>query len=145
MQAGRNGAEKRCAEQWEKKGAELRRLREELARYKSALRAEAEAELVELAFAVAKRIVRREVSVDPTAVRALVASCMRDFPAVGVKRILVHPDDLAMVREAAGTGVEAVGDPGVARGGAVLETDQGRLDATIDSQLEEIALGLADA
>ena len=145
LQAGREAAEKRLAEPAVKKAAELTKLLGELSGYKAALRGEAEAELVELAFAVARRILRRELSVDPGAVRALTLSCMREFPAVGVKRVLVHPEDLALVREALGSDVEASADPGVARGGAVLETDQGRLDARIESQLEEIALGLADA
>ena len=144
MLAGKSAAEKRVAEELAKKAGELGRLFEELAGYKSALRSEAEAELVELAFAVAKRIVRRELGVNRGAVTALVRSCMAEFPAVGVKRVLVHPDDLEMVRGAVPPHVEAVADAGVPRGGAVLETDQGRLDARIETQLDEIALGLAD-
>jgi flagellar assembly protein FliH len=145
LQAGREAAEKRLAEPAAKKTAELTKLLDELGGYKAALRSEAEAELVDLAFAVARRVLRRELSVDPGAVRALALSCLREFPAVGVKRVLVHPEDLALVRGALGSDIEAAADPCIARGGAVLETDQGRLDARIESQLEEIALGLADA
>lgn len=142
--AGQKGAEKQAAEQFAKKLAEAARVFDEVAGYKSALRSEAEQELVDLAFAIARRIVRRELGVDRTAVGALVKTCMQDFPAVSVKKVMVHPDDLSLVREALGPGVEAAPDASIARGGAVLETDQGRLDARIDSQLEEIALGLAD-
>lgn len=145
FQAGKSATEKRAAEELAKKLAELGRVFEEIAGYKNALRAEADRELMDLAFAIARRIVRREIAVDRGAVAALVASCMREFPAVAVKKVLVHPDDLTLVREALGPGIEAAADASIARGGAVLETDQGRLDARIDAQLEEIALGLADA
>ncbi len=144
-QAGAKAAEKRLAQESARKLAELGRVFDEVAGYKTALRAEAEQELVDLAFAIARRIVRRELGVDPTAVGALVKTCMQDFPTVAVQKVLVHPDDLPLVREALGGEVEAAPDASIARGGAVLETDQGRLDARIDAQLEEIALGLADA
>ncbi len=145
MLAGKISAEKRASEELAKKAEELSKLFAEIAGYKSALRSEAEAELVELAFAVAKRIVRRELSVDAAAVTALVRSCIQEFPAVGVKRVLVHPDDLRVVRDAVGPDIEVAADAHISRGGAVLESEHGRLDARIETQLDEIALGLADA
>ena len=144
FEAGKSSTEKRMAEKSAAKLQEISRVFDEIASYKTALRAEAEQELVDLAFAIARRIVRRELGVDPKAVGALVRTCMQDFPAVAVKKVLVNPHDLPSVQEALGPEVEAAGDDSIARGGAVLETDQGRLDARIDAQLEEIALGLAD-
>lgn len=144
VQAGRNAAEKRLAEESTRKLAELGRIIDQIAAYKPALRLEAEQEVVDLAFAIARRVVRRELSVDRGAVTALVGACIQDFPAVAVKRVLVNPEDLPLVRQALGDRAEAAADPEIPRGGAVLETDQGRLDARIDAQLEEIALGLAD-
>lgn len=145
LQAGRNATEKRLNEESARRMAELSQIFGEIASYKSALREEAEKELVELAFSIARRVLRRELSVDPSAVTALVRNCIAEFPSVSVKRVLVHPDDLSLVRQAIGPGIEAAADASISRGGAVLETDQGRLDARIDAQLEEIALGLADA
>ncbi|MCB9385607.1 MAG: flagellar assembly protein FliH [Bryobacterales bacterium] len=144
LQAGKSASEKRLAEELAKHAAEFSKLFGELAGYKAVLRNEAEGELVELAFAIARKILRRELSVDAGAVAALVKSCMQDYPSVGVKKVRVHPQDLAMVRGALGPGVEAEADAEIPRGGAILETDQGVLDARIDTQLEEIALGLAD-
>ena len=76
---------------------------------------------------------RRELSVDPNAVRALVQTTLRDYPAVTVNKVYVHPEDLPVVREALPEGTEAAGDASIARGGAMLETEQGRLDARIET------------
>ncbi|MEZ5366356.1 MAG: FliH/SctL family protein [Bryobacterales bacterium] len=144
LHAGKSASEKRVAEELAKHAGEFSKLFGELTGYKAVLRNEAEAELVELAFAIARKILRRELSVDAGAVAALVRSCMQDYPAVGVKKVRVHPQDLAMVRGALGSGVEAEADADIPRGGAILETDPVVLDARLDTQLEEIALGLAD-
>jgi flagellar assembly protein FliH len=115
---------------------------------KSRLRAEAERELVELAFAISRRILRREISVDPTAVVGLIRSCMEQHSRTEIHRLHVNPQDHALVAEffqqSPGPRPEVVADPKVGRGGAVLETARGVLDAKVETQLEEIEKGLAD-
>ena len=107
--------------------------------------------MVDLAFAIARRVLRREISVDPWAAQAIASACLREAGGAAVQRIRVHPDDVAAVREGIGQGqpggeaIEVLGDASIARGGAVLETERGRLDGRIETQLEEIARGLADA
>lgn len=111
---------------------------------KRLLRAAVEREVVELAFGVARRILRREISVDPRAAAGIVRSCLDEATAGEVRRVRVHPDQAEVVREAAGTGVEVVPDLDLEPGGAILETGRGSLDARIDTQLQEIERGLAD-
>jgi len=139
-EAGAARAEKGAAERL----AELGRVVDQIAGYKAALRAEAARETVELAFAVARRVVRRELSVDPRMTAAMVKACLDEYPDVDPRRVRVHPSAAAGVREQFGETFEVIEDDDVPPGGAVLETAQGRLDARIDTQLEEIERGLTD-
>lgn len=112
------------------------------------LRREVEQDLVRLAFEIAKRVVHREVTLDPATVLGIVRACLDQFDAAEWRRILVNPQDYELVEEFfrghPAPHLEIVPDASIGRGGAVFETAQGRLDARIETQLQEIELGLAD-
>ena len=120
----------------------------ELTSLKPRLRAEAEREMVALSLAVARRIVHRELHVDPTTVLAIVRACLQDFDRVEIQCLTVSPEDLEAVavyfRENPVPNLKLVADPSVSRGGALFQTNQGELDARIETQLQEIEYGLAD-
>ena len=120
----------------------------ELAAFKSNLRAEAEKELVELALTIARRVVRRELSVDPTTVLSLVRTCFDEYRRAEIHRVKVSPADFEVVsayfEENPAQNLEIQSDSEVSGGGAVFETSQGQLDARIETQLGEIEYGLAD-
>jgi type III secretion protein L len=102
----------------------------------------AEADLVELAFAVAERVVgdaAERGTVVAVARRALEAA--RDRAHVAVR---AHPADLAALRAAEpelsallarAPGVALRGDAAIARGGVIVETEAGSVDATLATQL----------
>ncbi|HYM09665.1 MAG TPA: FliH/SctL family protein [Bryobacterales bacterium] len=119
-----------------------------LAGHKPALRAEAEREAVMLSLAVAQRIVRRELAMDPTIVLAVVKACFEELGNAEIYRLRLHPQDVqpvaAYLHEQRGARIELIADAAIGRGGAVFETSQGRLDARVDTQLAEIERGLAD-
>ena len=112
---------------------------------RSTIRTEVEREVIDLAFAAARRILRREATLDRTAAAGIVRSCMDENSNAEVSRVLVHPDDLEQVRLCVGPDIEVAASEDVTRGGALLETTSGVLDARIDSQLDELQRGLADA
>jgi flagellar assembly protein FliH len=112
--------------------------------YRASIRTEVEREVVDLAFAAARRILRREATLDRAAAAGIVRSCMDEKSNSEVTRVLVHPDDLEQVRLNVGPEIEVAASKEVARGGALLETTNGVLDARIDSQLDELQMGLAD-
>ena len=120
----------------------------ELTSIKPRLRAEAERELVALSLAIARRIIHRELHVDPTTVLAIVRACLQQFDRVEIQRLTVSPEDLdavaAYFKESPAPNLKLVADPSVSRGGAVFQTNQGELDARIETQLQEIEYGLAD-
>ncbi len=121
----------------------------EIGGYRARLRHDAERDLVGLSMAIARRILRREVSLDPEAVLGVVKAALEKLDARQVCRIRLHPDDVGLLgrrMESVGLGrnVELAADSSIGRGGAVVETTHGALDATIEGQLQEIERGLAD-
>jgi flagellar assembly protein FliH len=145
---GERAGEERAAAQYREAIAGLGRSALQAATLKSRLRQEAERELVELAFGIARRILRREVSVDPAAVVGLVRGCLDQYSRAEISRLQVHPQDFAAIteffRQNPTPQIELVADPKVSRGGAILQTARGVLDARFETQLEEIEKGLTD-
>ncbi|HVN04278.1 MAG TPA: FliH/SctL family protein [Bryobacteraceae bacterium] len=125
----------------------LARTIQELAGLRPRILREAEGELVELSVAIARRILRRELSVDPDALRGLVKSALEKLPAQEISRIRVHPELAPGVQKAlAGEGREwpLIADGTLERGALLIETARGKLDGSIETQLAEIGRGLAD-
>jgi len=113
------------------------------------VRKEAEADLVKLSVAIARRILHRELSVDPEAILGLMKVALEKLQAQEIHRVRVHPDLEAVVRAAlerfaAGRSVQVVSDRGREPGAVVFETERGNLDASVETQLQEIGRGLAD-
>jgi flagellar assembly protein FliH len=109
----------------------------------------AEGDTVHLAVAVARRILHRELSLDPTSLEALIRAALDKLQGQELYRVRVHPDLAPMMRhclEQAGRhqGIEVVADPVQPQGGAVFEISRGNLDASVDTQLREIERGLTD-
>jgi flagellar assembly protein FliH len=126
----------------------LARSIEEMGGMRARFRREAEADLIALAMAIARRVLRREVAVDPEALHGLVLGALEKMQSQEVRRVKVHPSHAAMVaaclREAGGLAVEVVADAAREPGAVILETERGNLDASVESQLREIERGLAD-
>jgi flagellar assembly protein FliH len=127
----------------------LARSIEELARMRDRLRREAEADLVKLSLAIARRILRRELAVDPDATRGVVLAALEKLQMQEVHRVRVHPAHAPLLKEclqraAAGGLVEVIADPSRELGAVIFETARGNLDASVDSQLQEIERGLTD-
>jgi flagellar assembly protein FliH len=109
----------------------------------------AEADIVRLSIEIARRILHRELSVDASALEALIRAAIEKLSSQEVYRVRVHPDQEQLVRACLQrTGrhaaLEVVSDPSQERGGAIFEIGRGSLDASVDTQLREIERGLAD-
>ena len=119
-----------------------------LTQYKPRLRTEVERQVLELSLAVARKVLRRELAVDPNIVLAVVKGCLAELEHVEIYRLRLHPQDVPQVsaffeQERRGS-IELIPDSRISRGGALLETAQGQLDARLETQLVEIERGLAD-
>jgi flagellar assembly protein FliH len=137
-------------------GAELQPVLERLARsiqeitnLRARLRREAESDVVQLALAIARRVVRREIVADPDALRGLVVAALEKLHGQEISRVKVHPSHSAMVKASlqqvlSGGLVEVLSDSSRELGSVVFETARGNLDASVDTQLQEIERGLTD-
>jgi flagellar assembly protein FliH len=109
--------------------------------------ASCERDLVELSFQIAEKIVRQRVAADPaTTVGVLEHALRKAFVRDGLT-VLCHPDDLErlsasseLLQTKVGSlhGLSLIGDRRISRGGVVVRTDAGDIDATIESQLERL-------
>ncbi|MGC8761750.1 MAG: FliH/SctL family protein [Bryobacteraceae bacterium] len=127
----------------------LSRSIEEIAGLKARLRVEAEREVVELAVAVARRVLRRELHVDPEALLGLVKAAMEKASQREITEVRVHPSHAAMVRAClarigAPEAIEVHADASLEPGAVMMETSRGTIDASLETQLEEINRGLTD-
>ncbi len=122
---------------------------ESLASLRHRARREAEADLLKLSIAIARRIIHRELSVDPEAVAGLIRTALDKLAALEAHRVRVHPQMEPAVRHALeklapGRQIQVVADAGRAAGDVIFETRRGNLDASVETQLDEISRGLAD-
>jgi flagellar assembly protein FliH len=116
----------------------------DLAKPFDALDAEVERELLTLAMALARQIVRRELKTDPTQIIGIIREAIAALPvATRDVRVHLHPEDAAVVKqhlaptenERAWTIVE---DPVMARGGCQVTTNTSRIDARLETRLGSI-------
>ena len=144
----RRGREEAAAEV-KKSFEQVARVLDDLAKTKRQIRQEGEHELVKLALAVARRILYRELSTDPSSIEGIVHAALQKLQQREASKVRVWPAAVPAVRAALdriGTraGIEIVPDPGLATGAILFETSLGELDASIETQLQEIQRGFAD-
>lgn len=107
-----------------------------------------ETQLVELTLAIARQLIRREIRQDPGEIVAVIRESLAALPAAAPRtRITLHPDDLALVREAlpgleSGDGIQLLEDPSFTRGGCRVTTDISDVDATVETRLATVAARL---
>ena len=99
---------------------------------------------VELGLALAKKIVGGVLEVEPERILEAVTGALRGIVERERVIVLVNPDDLEIVREAMGNlraslgGIEhceVQSERRVARGGAVVRTPEGDVDARVETKL----------
>jgi flagellar assembly protein FliH len=116
----------------------------DLAKPFEALDSEVERELLTLAMALARQIVRRELKTDPTQIIGIIREAIAALPvATRDVRVHLHPEDATVVKqhlaptenERAWTIIE---DPVMARGGCQITTATSRIDARLETRLGSI-------
>ena len=109
-----------------------------------------EQEVVRLALEVAKKVVKREVSIDDELILALVRVALSRLADQSVMTVRLNPKDCQSIlrqRQSAGPrdplheGIRLQEDPLISRGGCVIETESGVIDGRIEEQFREIEKG----
>jgi len=107
---------------------------------------DAERETAELALAVARRVIGEELRIAPDHVRSIVREVLGRARRAREVVVTVHPEDAETLRsmqaEADGARFEVREDPSLTRGGCVVRTDLGELDARVEVQLDALARAL---
>ena len=110
--------------------------------------AEWESAAVHLSIAVAERILRRQLELKPESVTRMMAETLQLATGNLAIRVRLHPDDVACLGDQAADFVHSmascaeaaiVPDEKVTRGGCVVESQHGTIDARIETQLTRIA------
>jgi type III secretion system HrpE/YscL family protein len=117
-------------------------------------RARAAADLRTLAVRIAERILARTIALSPDAVADVASQALALAGEPRQVRVRCNPADLATLKAAGGrlgavvSGAEVVAfdpDAAVSRGGCVVETELGAVDARLEVQLEAIERALSGA
>jgi flagellar assembly protein FliH len=130
--------------------AMLRRLAEtldELATLRESMIQHTERQLVDLALAIAKTILRREVMLNGDLVVAMARVALERLGVTASATIRLNPEDYAHTVQRhgdhwAGAKVQVIPDPAVSRGGCAVESDFGSVDAGVDAQFDEVMRAL---
>lgn len=106
-----------------------------------------EHQMVELALAVARRIVQREVSLDRDLLVSMAHVALQRLEQGVAATVRFNPDDYASTIAAqttrwAGLPVTVVPDPGLPRGECRVDSAFGRVQAGVEAQLQEVGLAL---
>ncbi len=105
------------------------------------LDAQTEQQLAELAMIVARRVIASELQLSPALIVHAVRQAAAALPAAARElRVHVHPDDLALLQDAATTNShwQCVADPTLARGDCQIESTRSRLDARVETRLAAV-------
>jgi flagellar assembly protein FliH len=119
----------------------LRALIEQIARPLATLDDEVERALVDLACAVARRVLDEELRTAPERVATLARCALAALPAdIRDIRLYLHPDDATLLRGELQPPPEAMSfrifnDPALARGDCRVQTESAYLDARLDARI----------
>jgi flagellar biosynthesis/type III secretory pathway protein FliH len=94
-----------------------------------------EQQAIELAMQVAERVVAGALSVEPARVLDVVRGALRTLVERERVTVLAHPDDVELLREAF-PDLDVFEERRVRRGGAILRTAYGEIDARLETKLE---------
>ena len=130
--------------------AMIRRLTEtlgELTTLREQMIHQTERQMVQLALAIARRVVHREVSIDQDLLIAMARVALERLGESAQVTVRLSPEDFdatSAVRSTqwTGTHVTVVADARVGRGGCRVESEFGAMDAGVDGQIHEIARAL---
>jgi len=120
---------------------------DDLVRVRDQMIRQTEKQMVQLALAVARRVVHREVSVDPTAMLTMMRVVLERVSDAARVSVRLNPADHQAVTAALADSptsdqVAVTADPRVPRGGCKVESEFGDIDAGVDAQIQEIARAL---
>ncbi len=129
---------------------ELNQVLLETAERRDAALVEAEHDLLRLSIKLAEKIIGRELELDNTTVVEIISTALRTARQNELLTIRIHPSDLPLIQaqrerlDPAGRArfLDILADPHVHRGGCIIESESGTVDAQLDTQLRVLERAL---
>ncbi len=146
---GQGSARQALSQQFETEMARAGRLMEDLIAAGPKLRRRAEEDMVRLAVAIARRVLHREITVDSEAVLGLVKAAFARIDQREVMQVRTDATLMGVMQRIIqtldpGRKINLVVDAALPPGSLILETSRGQLDASVETQLDEIQRGFTD-
>jgi len=120
---------------------------EDINQLRESILAKSSPDMLKLVMAIAEQVIHCEVACNEDVILNTLKNSLQAAIKSDEFFVKIHPDDFAMVSEnkqkfiAAISGLQNIhfeADPAITRGGCLVESTLGKVDATIDAQLEEI-------
>jgi flagellar assembly protein FliH len=130
----------------EEMGKQLDAIFTGLLELKPQIYAESERELLKLAMLIAKKVIGEEVRTNSAIIGNSIRSALKFLTDKRKIRIIIHPEDMEearrllpdLAKQTKGGHLQLTEDNSIARGGCILETGFGSINATIEDQLDLI-------
>jgi Flagellar biosynthesis/type III secretory pathway protein len=125
---------------------------DELSREKKEFLNRMESEVLNLAFAIAEKVLNHEIATDKDAICKVLGGALKKIVDPEGMRIRVNPDDYRYLTERKADifpglegikGVMLEEDATIARGGAVIDSAFGEVDARLDQQIGDLKVALS--
>ncbi|MDL1956463.1 MAG: hypothetical protein LWW95_05375 [Candidatus Desulfofervidus auxilii] len=138
----------------EKKLENLEKIIEEIAQFRQKLFQKMEKEILGLALAIAKKIVKQEVNINKEVILNNIREAINKLTEVDRVFVKVNPEDYEFIQQYRPDFLETLNqkqkiklikDETIKRGGCLIETDFGQIDARIETQLENLTKDLCRA
>lgn len=136
---------------------DIARLREQIMKFAGARQAVFDAiapEILAISIDIAKKIIKTEVQQNPDLIIANIQQCLKELSKEETKVMLkLNPSDVANVKQQIPTILENAGldvkimivpDPSMTQGGGIIQTTNGIIDVTIDTQVDIITKALRE-
>ncbi|MBV9759882.1 MAG: hypothetical protein JO340_04915 [Acidobacteriaceae bacterium] len=146
---GDESARQHFERQLDSERSKLREMMRDVAAAGPKLRRETEEDLVRLSVAISRRILHRELTVDPEALSGLVKAAFDRLDQREIHQVRTDPQSVTTVRKLVEgldlpRAVKVISDAALGGGSLLIETTRGQLDASIETQLNEIQRGFID-
>ncbi len=123
---------------------------DELAQLRKNILSGSEREVVRLALEISRKVVKREITIDDELILTMVKIALNRLAEQTAVTIRLNPKDYHVMMErqssnpllgAGNEAIKLIEDPVISRGGALIETESGIIDARIEEQFREIERG----
>lgn len=146
LKDGYNEGLARATAEWESKLSIVNQIIDSTEHLLKDVDGQIEQKLIEISIAIAKQIIRRELSIDSGQIVSTVKQALALIPGNEHEiTVYIHPNDEACINDVFSQYIDSgrftiFKDPGIEAGGCKVSTDFSLVDMTIDAQVAAIAV-----